>query len=67
MQLVGDDLFVPTPTVAKGIESGVANAILIKVNQIGTLTERSKRSTWRVPRVPVGHLHRSGETRHVHR
>ncbi len=39
-QLVGDDLFVTnTKRLARGIESGVANAILIKVNQIGTLTE----------------------------
>ncbi|HEY0995604.1 MAG TPA: phosphopyruvate hydratase [Gemmatimonadaceae bacterium] len=39
-QLVGDDLFVTnTERLARGIESGVANAILIKVNQIGTLTE----------------------------
>ena len=40
VQLVGDDLFVTnTERLAKGIELGVANAILIKVNQIGTLTE----------------------------
>lgn len=40
VQLVGDDLFVTNPArLAKGIEKGVANAILIKVNQIGTLTE----------------------------
>lgn len=40
VQLVGDDLFVTnTKRLAKGIEMGVANAILIKVNQIGTLTE----------------------------
>ena len=40
VQLVGDDLFVTdTTTLAKGINSGVANSILIKVNQIGTLTE----------------------------
>lgn len=40
IQLVGDDLFVTnTRRLAKGIELGVANAILIKVNQIGTLTE----------------------------
>jgi len=40
VQLVGDDLFVTnTERLAKGIEKGVANAILIKVNQIGTLTE----------------------------
>src|SRR6478736_5677408 len=39
-QLVGDDLFVTnTERLARGIESGVANAILIKVNQIGTLSE----------------------------
>jgi len=40
IQLVGDDVFVTNvDRLAKGIESGVANAILIKVNQIGTLTE----------------------------
>ena len=40
VQLVGDDLFVTsTDRLARGIESGVGNAILIKVNQIGTLTE----------------------------
>jgi enolase len=40
VQLVGDDLFVTNPArLAKGIEEGVANAILIKLNQIGTVTE----------------------------
>lgn len=40
VQLVGDDLFVTNPAIlTEGIEKGVANAILIKVNQIGTLTE----------------------------
>lgn len=40
VQLVGDDLFVTNPTILKqGIDQGIANAILIKVNQIGTLTE----------------------------
>ncbi len=40
VQLVGDDLFVTnTKRLKKGIEQGVANAILIKVNQIGSLTE----------------------------
>ena len=40
MQLVGDDLFVTnTRILAEGISRGVANAILIKPNQIGTLTE----------------------------
>ena len=40
IQLVGDDLFVTNPTILrKGIQQGVANSILIKLNQIGTLTE----------------------------
>ncbi|MEN8820491.1 MAG: phosphopyruvate hydratase [Abyssibacter sp.] len=40
VQLVGDDLFVTNPTILKqGIDRNIANAILIKVNQIGTLTE----------------------------
>ena len=40
VQLVGDDLFVTNPSILyEGIEKGIANAILIKVNQIGTLTE----------------------------
>jgi len=40
IQLVGDDIFVTNPSIfAKGIEKGIGNSILIKVNQIGTLTE----------------------------
>ncbi len=40
IQLVGDDIFVTNPSIlAKGIERGIANSILIKLNQIGTLTE----------------------------
>ncbi|MDN8991515.1 phosphopyruvate hydratase, partial [Staphylococcus aureus] len=40
VQLVGDDLFVTnTEILATGIENGIGNSILIKVNQIGTLTE----------------------------
>jgi enolase len=40
IQLVGDDIFVTNPKIlAKGIEEGVANSILIKLNQIGTVTE----------------------------
>jgi enolase len=40
VQLVGDDLFVTSPTrLQEGIDRGVANSILVKVNQIGTLTE----------------------------
>ncbi len=40
VQIVGDDVFVTNPTrIAAGIERGIANAVLIKLNQIGTLTE----------------------------
>jgi len=40
LQLVGDDLFVTNPKIlARGVEEGIANSILIKVNQIGTLSE----------------------------
>src|SRR5690625_1043899 len=40
IQIVGDDLFVTnTEKLARGIEEGISNSILIKVNQIGTLTE----------------------------
>lgn len=64
LQLVGDDLFVTNPQrLARGIEQGVANAILVKVNQIGTLTE-----TLEAVRLAHKHgyaaviSHRSGET-----
>jgi len=40
VQLVGDDLFVTNPKrLARGIDEGIANSLLVKVNQIGTLTE----------------------------
>ena len=40
IQIVGDDIFVTNPKIfAKGIERGIANSILIKLNQIGTVTE----------------------------
>ena len=64
IQLVGDDLFVTNPKrLAMGIEKGVANSILVKVNQIGTLTET-------LQAVDLAHRnkytavlsHRSGET-----
>ncbi|MDD7313307.1 MAG: phosphopyruvate hydratase [bacterium] len=64
IQLVGDDLFVTNPKrLAMGIEKGVANSILVKVNQIGTLTETMQA-------VDLAHRnrytavlsHRSGET-----
>jgi enolase len=64
VQLVGDDLFVTnTERLARGIESHVANAILIKVNQIGTLTETLEAIEMARS---AGYLsiisHRSGET-----
>ncbi len=64
IQLVGDDLFVTnTERLSRGIEGGIANSILVKVNQIGTLTET-------VDAVNLAHRnlytsvmsHRSGET-----
>jgi enolase len=64
VQLVGDDLFVTNPVrLREGIKKGVANSILIKVNQIGTLTET-------LDAVQTAHRagyttvisHRSGET-----
>jgi len=64
IQLVGDDIFVTnTEFLKKGIEMGVANSILIKVNQIGTLTETleamemAKRAAY-----TCVISHRSGET-----
>ena len=67
VQLVGDDLFVTNPErLAQGIKKGVANAILVKANQIGTLSET-------LEAVEVAHKsayravmsHRSGETEDV--
>jgi enolase len=64
IQLVGDDLFVTNPKILKeGIDKGIANSILIKVNQIGTLTET-------LAAIDMAHAagytavvsHRSGET-----
>jgi len=64
VQLVGDDLFVTNPKIlAEGIEKGIANALLVKVNQIGTLSETAEA-------VKMAHnagyrsmmSHRSGET-----
>ena len=67
LQLVGDDLFVTNPTrLAQGIKTGTANSLLVKVNQIGTLTET-------LAAVDMAHRaryscvmsHRSGETEDV--
>src|SRR4029079_6899308 len=67
VQLVGDDLFVTnTERLARGIESGVGNAILIKVNQIGTLTETLEAIAMaRDAGYTAVMSHRSGETEDV--
>ena len=64
VQLVGDDLFVTNPKrLAMGIEKGVANSILVKVNQIGTLTETLKAVELAQRNGYTAVLsHRSGET-----
>ena len=64
MQLVGDDLFVTnTLYLSRGIEEFVANSILIKVNQIGTLTETLEAIEMaRVSNYTAIISHRSGET-----
>ncbi len=64
VQLVGDDLFVTNPErLRRGIEEGVANAILVKVNQIGTLTETLETiELARSNGYAVVISHRSGET-----
>jgi enolase len=67
MQLVGDDVFVTnTERLRRGIETGVANSILIKVNQIGTLTETLAAVTMaREHGYTAVMSHRSGETEDV--
>ncbi len=67
IQLVGDDLFVTnTKRLAKGIEKGVANSILIKVNQIGTLTETIDAVNLATRNSYTNIMsHRSGETEDV--
>ncbi|QCI23937.1 phosphopyruvate hydratase [Buchnera aphidicola (Macrosiphoniella sanborni)] len=64
IQLVGDDLFVTNPHILrKGIKSGIANSILIKLNQIGTLTETIE--TIKIAKEAHYNViisHRSGET-----
>lgn len=64
IQLVGDDLFVTNPaTLKEGIAKGVANSILIKVNQIGTLTETLEAiNTAHAAGYTTVVSHRSGET-----
>jgi enolase len=64
VQLVGDDLFVTNPKrLQRGIDEGVANSILVKVNQIGTLTETLEAvSLAQRSRYTAIMSHRSGET-----
>jgi enolase len=64
VQLVGDDLFVTNPKrLADGIERGLANSLLVKVNQIGTLTETLEAvSMAQRARYTAVMSHRSGET-----
>jgi enolase 1/2/3 len=64
VQLVGDDLFVTNPEIlAKGIAEGLANALLVKVNQIGTLTETLEAVEMAKTHAYANVLsHRSGET-----
>jgi enolase len=64
VQLVGDDLFVTNPAVIQeGIRNGIANAVLVKVNQVGTLTE-TLQAVELAKRAGYGTIisHRSGET-----
>jgi enolase len=63
-QLVGDDLFVTNTTrLADGIQRGAGNAILVKVNQIGTLTETLEAvQLAQINRYGAVMSHRSGET-----
>jgi enolase 1/2/3 len=64
VQLVGDDIFVTDPElIRKGIDQGIANAVLIKLNQIGTVSETlSAIQTAREANYQVVISHRSGET-----
>ena len=67
VQLVGDDLFVTNPErLQRGIDLGVANSILIKVNQIGTLTETLAAIRCALEATYTSVIsHRSGETEDV--
>jgi enolase len=64
IQIVGDDIFVTNPVIfKKGIKEGIANSILIKLNQIGTLTETLKAiELAKVSGYTAVVSHRSGET-----
>ena len=68
IELVGDDLFCTNPSIlAEGIRNGIANSILVKVNQIGSLTETLD-AIELAGKNAYGYMisHRSGETEHHH-
>ena len=67
LQLVGDDLFVTNPErIQMGIDKGAANALLVKVNQIGTLTETCEAVRWaQSASMNTVMSHRSGETEDI--
>ena len=68
IQLVGDDLFVTNPKrLRDGIGRGLANSLLVKVNQIGTLTETLRRSRWRTTRATPRHEPPLGRDRGLRR
>jgi enolase len=64
VQLVGDDIFVTNPDIiSQGIQQGIANAVLIKLNQIGTVTETLEAiAIARAASYAIVVSHRSGET-----
>lgn len=64
IQIVGDDLFVTNPSIlAKGIENSIANSLLVKINQIGTLTETIEAVEMaKTANYTTVMSHRSGET-----
>lgn len=64
IQIVGDDLYVTNPKIlAKGIENGIANSLLVKINQIGTLTETIEAVEMaKAANYTTVMSHRSGET-----
>lgn len=64
IQIVGDDLYVTNPRIlAKGIENGIANSLLVKINQIGTLTETIEAVEMaKTANYTTVMSHRSGET-----
>ena len=68
IELIGDDIFVTSPELVKrGIEAGVANSVLIKLNQIGTVTEHVRPSISHWAPAGINVSHRSGDGRFFYR